>query len=88
MAFRPRQRRAVPHRSRQALTDFFGQSLVEAELRVGWDQQSMRGEIFESCTVVEEKSDELGTLFRVRAAPATIERLKSRLTSPAPPTPG
>jgi GTP-binding protein HflX len=60
-----------------ALACFFGRDLVEAELRVPWDRQQLRGEIFAACEVVEERAEPDGAVFRVRGRPGTIERLRS-----------
>ncbi len=59
-----------------ALTAFFTRDLTEAELRVPWDRQGLRGEIFATCDVVEERADVDGAVFQVRAHPDTIERLR------------
>jgi GTPase len=56
--------------------EFFTRDLVESELRVPWDRQRLRGEIFESCQVLEERAEEDAAVFRVRAHPDTINRLK------------
>ena len=56
---------------------FFARDLVEAELRVPWDRQQLRGEIFAACEVVEERADADGAIFRVRGTPGAIERLRS-----------
>jgi GTP-binding protein HflX len=60
-----------------ALAAFFARGMVEAELRVPWDRQQLRGEIFAACEVVEERADADGAVFRVRGTPGTIERLRS-----------
>jgi GTP-binding protein HflX len=57
------------------LAAFFTRDLVEAELRVPWDRQQLRGEIFAACEVVEERADTDGAVFRVRAHRDTIARL-------------
>ena len=49
--------------------------LVEAELRVPWDRQHLRGEIFGACEVVEERAEADAAVFRVRANRETIARL-------------
>jgi GTPase len=59
-----------PHdvaRLRQHLVDHFARELVERELHVPYDQQARRAEIFERCQVLEERYDESGVIFRVRA---------------------
>ena len=60
-----------------ALAAFFGRDLVEAELRVPWDRQQLRGEIFAACEVVEERAEADAAVFRVRAHPDTIARLET-----------
>jgi GTP-binding protein HflX len=57
------------------LAAFFTRDLVEAELRVPWDRQQLRGEIFAACDVVEERAEADAAVFRVRARPDTIARL-------------
>jgi len=59
------------------LAAFFARDLVEAELRVPWDRQQLRGEIFAACEVMAERAEPDAAVFRVRAHPGTIERLKS-----------
>ena len=58
-----------------ALAAFFTRDVVEAELRVPWDRQQLRGEIFAACEVVEERSEPDAAVFRVRAPRGTIVRL-------------
>src|SRR6058998_3684809 len=57
------------------LAAFFTHDLVEAELRVPWDRQQLRGEIFAACEVVEERTEADAAVFRVRAHRETIGRL-------------
>jgi GTP-binding protein HflX len=64
---------------REALMAHFSKALVEAELRVGWDKQRLRGEIFASCQVIEEKAEDDAALFRVRAAPEVLARIRAQL---------
>ena len=59
------------------LAAFFARDLVEAELRVPWDRQQLRGEIFAACEVVEERAEPDAAVFRVRGRPGTIDRLRS-----------
>ena len=54
-------------RLRDTLVDFFAKDLVEIEIRLGWDQQARRAEIFERCQVVDEQYDEAGALLRIKA---------------------
>jgi GTP-binding protein HflX len=64
-------------RLRQAMIDFFARHLVEEELRVPYDRQELRGEIFEHCQVLEERYEEGVVVFRVRGAPAHLARLRA-----------
>jgi GTP-binding protein HflX len=66
---------------RQTLIDFFARDLVEEELRVPYDRQQLRGAIFEHCQVLEERYEENDVIFRVRAAPAQLARLRSTPSS-------
>src|SRR5258708_16739363 len=44
-------------RLREAIGAFFRKRLVEAELFLPWSAQKQRGQIFATCTVLEERSD-------------------------------
>ena len=59
-----------------ALAAFFARDLVEAELRVPWDRQQLRGQIFAVCHVVEERAEADAAVFRVQARPETIAKLR------------
>jgi len=50
--------------------------LVEAELFLPWAAQNLRGEIFATCKVLEERADGEGALMLVRGAPADVKRLR------------
>lgn len=63
----------------QTIMAFFQQDLVEAELYLPWSAQQLRGEIYSSCQVQEERSDNDGTFFRVRGAPDTVNSLREQL---------
>jgi len=65
----------------QTIMAFFQQDLVEAELYLPWSAQQLRGEIYSSCQVQEERPDNEGTLFRVRGAPDTVNSLRDQLLS-------
>ena len=60
------------------IVGFFQQNLVEAELFLPWAAQKMRGEIFETCEVLEERADEEGAFLRVRGEPEAVKRLKKQ----------
>jgi GTP-binding protein HflX len=64
-------------RLRERLVAFFARDLIEGEVRVPYDRQQLRGEIFSSCEVLGETYDEAGVIFRVRARPETLERLQA-----------
>jgi GTP-binding protein HflX len=61
-----------------AIAAFFQRDLVEAELFLPWAAQNMRGEIFATCTVLEERADGEGAFLRVRGAPEAVKRLHER----------
>jgi GTP-binding protein HflX len=59
----------------QAIMHVFQQRLIEAEIFLPWSAQALRGEIFASCEVLEERADAKGAFFRFRAAPDVVARL-------------
>jgi GTP-binding protein HflX len=63
---------------REAISGFFQQRLVEAELFLPWSAQKQRGQIFDTCTVLEERTDEAGTFLRVRGEPEAVKRLSEQ----------
>jgi len=56
---------------------FFTRDLVEGELRVPYDRQKLRGEIFDGCEVLAERYEDDAVVFRVRADPALLARLRA-----------
>src|SRR5438477_2322327 len=66
-------------RLREAIVAFFQRGLVEAELFLPWSAQKLRGQIFATCTVLEERTDAEGTFLRVRGEPEAVERLREQL---------
>jgi GTP-binding protein HflX len=62
-------------RLRARLVAFFARDLAEAELRVPWDRQQLRRDIFAACEVLEERAEPDAAVFRVRAPRETIARL-------------
>ncbi|MGH8709671.1 MAG: GTPase HflX [Burkholderiales bacterium] len=62
---------------------FFERNLVEAELFLPWAAQNLRGEIFATCKVLEERADGEGVLLRVRGEPAALERLREKFSAGA-----
>jgi GTPase len=59
----------------QTILQFFQKDLIEAEIFLPWSAQELRGEIFASCDVLEERADETGAFFRLRAAPDVVAKL-------------
>lgn len=60
----------------QAIVHFFQQQLVESEIFLPWSAQGLRGEIFASCEVLEERADAAGAFFRFRSTPDVVARLR------------
>jgi GTPase len=65
-------------RLREAIAAFFQRSLVEAELFLPWTAQKERGQIFETCTVLEERAGDSGAFLRVRGEPEVVKRLSDQ----------
>jgi GTP-binding protein HflX len=65
-------------RLREAIRAFFQRNLIEAELFLPWSAQKMRGQIFATCTVLEERADGEGAFLRVRGEPEDVERLREQ----------
>jgi GTP-binding protein HflX len=66
-------------RLRERLCAFFEASMVEGELLIPYARQGCVAEIYEHARVVSEAFDEDGRTLRVRALPATMERLRRAL---------
>jgi GTP-binding protein HflX len=64
---------------------FFQQGLVDAEILLPWSAQQLRGEIFASCQVLEERAEADGAFFRLRGESAALERLREQLDQCAGP---
>jgi len=69
-------------RLRDAIAGFFQKSLVEAELYLPWSAQKERGQIFSTCTVLEERADNDGAFLRVRGEPEAVRRLHEQFGRP------
>jgi GTP-binding protein HflX len=63
---------------REAIGAFFQRRLVEAELFLPWSAQKLRGQIFATCTVLEERADGEGAFLRVRGEPEDVNRLREK----------
>jgi len=64
----------------QTIVAFFQQDLVEAEIFLPWTAQQLRGEIYASCQVLEERSDSEGAFFRVRGEPDVVKNLREQFS--------
>ncbi len=64
---------------REAIVAYFQKDLVEAELFLPWSAQQLRGEIFGSCQVLDERAGNDGATFRVRGEADAVKRLKKQL---------
>jgi GTP-binding protein HflX len=73
---------------REAIRAFFRRRLVEAELFLPWSAQQLRGEVFASCEVLEERAESEGAFFRVRGEREAVGRLRERLGHPPGATKG
>ena len=62
----------------KAIVAFFQQDLVEDELFLPWSAQQLRGEIYASCKVLEERADGEGAFFRVRGEPNVVKGLREQ----------
>jgi GTPase len=73
------KREADVARLHEAIVAFFQRHLVEAELFLPWSAQKLRGQIFATCTVLEERADAEGAVLRVRGEPEAVARLREQL---------
>src|SRR3954470_620159 len=63
---------------RDRIRAFFERDLIEAELFLPWAEQGLRGEIFASCKVLEERTDAKGAFLRVLGDAETVRRLREQ----------
>ncbi|WP_153117886.1 GTPase HflX [Rhodocyclus tenuis] len=66
-------------RLHQRIVTFFQQDLVEAELFLPWTAQQLRGAIYASCQVIDERAEPDGAHFHVRGEAAAVDSLRERL---------
>ena len=66
---------------RETIITFFQQDLIEAELFLPWSAQQLRGEIYASCQVLGERSDDEGAFLQVRGEANRLNHLLERLKS-------
>lgn len=64
---------------RATIVSFFQQDLVEDELLLPWSAQQLRGEIYSHCQVLEERTEDEGSWFRVRGEPEKLRSLHEQL---------
>ena len=62
-----------------AIVAFFQRGLIEAELFLPWSAQQLRGKIFASCEVLDERADDNGAFLRVRGEAGTVNALREQL---------
>ena len=62
---------------RLRLIAFFARDTVVGELRVPYDKQHLRKEIFAACEVLGERYQPDAVIFDVRAHPSVLERLRA-----------
>ena len=60
----------------KAIRAFFQKRLVKGELFLPWSAQQLRGELFATCEVLDERAEAEGAFFSVRGERAAIERLR------------
>lgn len=65
---------------RQKIVDFFQQDLLETELFLPWSAQQLRGKVYSSCQVLNERSEEEGTFFTLRGEANDLQQLREQLT--------
>src|SRR5688500_16632464 len=63
---------------REAIAAYFERDLVEAELFLPWSAQNLRGEIFSSCKVLEERADGEGAFLKIRGDAETVKHLRKQ----------
>ena len=63
---------------REAILASFRQGLVETELFLPWSAQQLRGEIFATCEVLEERADGEGAFLRIRGDGEAVKSLRER----------
>ncbi|HSH96957.1 MAG TPA: GTPase HflX [Methyloradius sp.] len=64
----------------QMIVKFFQRDLTETELFLPWSAQQLRGQIYATCQVLEERSDNDGAFFKVLGEANAIEKLRDQLS--------
>ena len=73
---------------RTRLLAFFRCDLVDAEVFLAWSEQKLRGSIFETFEVLEERADDGGTFFRIRGESGIVDALRAQLGRTTEPSKG
>ena len=63
---------------RERIIAFFQGDLVEDEIFCPWSTQKLRGEIYASCEVLQERAEEEGAYFRVRGERDVVRALREQ----------
>lgn len=71
-------------RLHKAILQVVQESLIEIEIILPWSEQGLRSDIFASSEVIEERADEAGAYFRLRAGPDVIAKLGKFSIHPLP----
>jgi len=67
-------------RLHKMIVAFFQRDLIETEIFVPWAQQQLLGEIYATCQVRGERTDEQGTFFQICGEASVLERLQQKLS--------
>ena len=63
---------------RARIVAFFQGNLVEDEIFIPWSAQQLRGEVYASCEVLEERASEEGAFFRVLGEAGVVQALREQ----------
>jgi GTP-binding protein HflX len=69
-------------RLRDRIVAFFQGNIVEDEIFLPWSAQQLRGEIYASCEVLDERADGEGAFFRVRGERDAVKNLRDQFAHP------
>ena len=77
------KREADVAKMHETIRNVFRKELVELELFLPWSMQQLRGKIFSSCEVLDERADGEGAYLRVRGDAELLKGLQEQL-GPSP----
>lgn len=66
------------------LETVFRQNMVEDEILIPYSRQQLRAVLFAECEVLNERYVDDGVVFRIRATPAALEKLRAASTAGVP----